>query len=593
MDIEDLFEKEKERIAIIDPSKCKPDKCGKECVKICPVNRQGNICVDIVQVTDSNTTKKKKLASIAESLCTGCGMCVKVCPFSAIKIVNVPKGLKRDVVHRYGPNSFKLHKLPNIKTGVVTGILGQNGLGKSTIMDIYSKNITMNLGRFDLNQNKIDSEINRRFRGQSTQNIVCGNISSYLKPQNLGKFRSEKLVSEFLGDRELNDTNLGQSIRILLDRSMKDISGGELQRVVIYHACSQSADLYMFDEPTSFLDLKQRIDASDSIRDLARDKTHVMVVDHDVNILDYVSDNVVILYGERAVYGICATPLSIGHGINSYFEGYLSKDNVRFRRTPFKFEPPERAENILAENPRPMFEYKSMSKTLGDFNLNIESAKYYDHGITILLGENGAGKTTFVNALAEELSKESIAAVKPQHPDEDLRKNKNSSVKDYLGDRIYVEPFRDIVRKLGIDSIEENTVKTLSGGELQKVMILKCIMTNADIYLMDEPSAFLDTETRINISKIIKEYFFEKPASVFVIDHDMLMTTYLGDYAILFTGDVGQSMTAHSPVPMKEGMNSYLKNLGITMRIDQTKRRRLNKLNSAKDRDQKKAGEYY
>ena len=590
-DIEDLCSTEKERIAIIDPNRCRPSKCGKECVKICPVNRQGKKCVEIL-ASDDDHTRKEKIARIAETLCNGCGMCVKVCPFDAIKIVNVPKGLVRDIVHRYGENSFRLHKLPVIKKGVVTGILGQNGLGKSTIMSIFARELKMNLGRYGTPADQIDADVSTRFRGTDIQRIISGETSSVLKPQNLSKYRTDQTVGEFLADTDM-DSGLGVGIKKLIDRQMKDISGGELQRVIIHHICSQDATMYMFDEPTSFLDLKQRLDAANSIRKLMNSDTYTVVIDHDVNILDYVSDMIAILYGERSIYGICATPLPSGRGINSYFDGYLPADNVRFRKTSFKFESLTEEEMPYDMSAGPSMEYDTVEVTKGSFKLNIEGAKFHNHGITILLGENGAGKTTFVETIAEIIDPNIRISSKTQNPNEELRRCRSQPVKEYLGERIYVDPFRDIVRKLGVDQIEDNLIKTLSGGELQKVMILKCIITDADVYLLDEPSAFLDTETRIIVSKVIKDYFFEKPVNVFIVEHDMLMATYLGEHAILFTGEVGQNMIAHPPTSMREGMNNYLMNLGITMRIDHTRRRRLNKLNSAKDREQKIAGEYY
>jgi ATP-binding cassette, sub-family E, member 1 len=601
MDIEDLCkEKEgKDRIAIIDPYKCKPDKCGKECIKICPVNRQGKICIDLEDFVPTPGEKSRKIASIAESLCTGCGLCVKMCPFSAIKIVNIPKGLKKDIAHRYGPNAFKLHKLPNIKSGQITGILGQNGLGKSTILNIFEQNIEMNLGNFEADRESMDKAILKRFRGTDIQKIIANKIRTQLKPQNINRLRQDITVRDYLDipvsteETETNNEEYGDLTR-LLDRSMLHISGGELQRVIIRKICTSDSDLYMFDEPTSFFDLKQRVEMANTIQDIVQSsKKYVLVVDHDVNILDYVSDQLVILYGARAAYGICATPLPIGQGINSYFEGYLQKDNVRFRKVPFRFETPENTDDIFHDHTS-LFSYDEIIHQLGDFELTLKPAEFSNHGITVLLGENGAGKTTFVNIVSDLSEKtNTIVSTKSQYIDQSMRPYRSKSVRVFLGDKIFQSPFLEISKKLDIPNIMESRLRSLSGGELQKVMILKCVMQDADIYLFDEPSAFLDTETRIIVSKIIKDYFFEKSALVFVIDHDMLMTTYLADYAILFEGEPGSKMVANPPVPIKEGMNAYLENLGITMRVDQSSRRRLNKLNSTKDREQKMNGEYY
>ena len=90
------------RIAIVNTEKCKPSRCRQECKKCCPVVMQGKLCVEV--------NAKSKISFISEILCIGCGICVKKCPFQAIEIINLPKNLAKDTTHRYGPNSFKLHR---------------------------------------------------------------------------------------------------------------------------------------------------------------------------------------------------------------------------------------------------------------------------------------------------------------------------------------------------------------------------------------------------------------------------------------------------------------------------------------------------
>lgn len=150
---------DKLRIAIINPDKCKPKKCKQECSKQCPVNKIGKLCIEVKPTST--------ICMISEPLCIGCGMCVKRCPFQAIKIINLPKGLSSQVTHRYGANSFKLHRLPTPRPGQVLGLVGSNGTGKSTALKILSGNLRPNLGAFE---NPPDwKTILKYFRGNELQ----------------------------------------------------------------------------------------------------------------------------------------------------------------------------------------------------------------------------------------------------------------------------------------------------------------------------------------------------------------------------------------------------------------------------------------
>src|SRR5665647_1087635 len=127
------------RIAIVHRERCHPQRCGTECIHYCPRVRTGDETVIIGE---------SKKAEISEELCVGCGICVKKCPFDALDIISLPEELEVPT-HRYGKNGFALYGLPIPVPGKVTGILGANGIGKSTAVKILSGQLRPNLGNFD------------------------------------------------------------------------------------------------------------------------------------------------------------------------------------------------------------------------------------------------------------------------------------------------------------------------------------------------------------------------------------------------------------------------------------------------------------
>ena len=121
--------------------------------------RTGKLCIEV--------TPEAKIAFISERLCIGCGICPKKCPFGAISIINLPTNLESQVTHRYSANSFKLHRLPMPRPGQVLGLVGTNGIGKSTALKILSGKLKPNLGRYD---NPPDwEEILKYYRGSELQ----------------------------------------------------------------------------------------------------------------------------------------------------------------------------------------------------------------------------------------------------------------------------------------------------------------------------------------------------------------------------------------------------------------------------------------
>ncbi|KAJ1672303.1 Fe-S cluster-binding ribosome biosynthesis protein [Coemansia sp. RSA 25] len=589
------------RIAIVNDDKCKPKKCKQECKRVCPVVKMGKQCI-VAEVTS-------KIALISESLCIGCGMCVKRCPFGAITIINLPTNLEKETTHRFGPNSFKLHRLPMPRPGQVLGLVGANGTGKSTALKILGGKVKPNLGKFA--DPPEWTEIIRHFRGSELQNyftkILEDNLKALIKPQMVTVI-GEKVnmtVRAALEQKAQRD-NLDYLIRELdlhdlMAREVKQLSGGEIQRFAIAVACVQSLDVYMFDEPSSFLDVKQRLNAARVIRGLVQASNYVIVIEHDLSLLDYLSDFVCMLYGVPSVYGVVTMPFSVREGINIFLDGKLPTENLRFREESLTFRMAEQAQEVEIQRYRD-YPYPSMTKTLGDFKLKVEGDMFSESEIIVLLGENGTGKTTLINLLAGKLETDGGERVdtlnvsyKPQKIDPKYTGTVRMLMMKSIRERYMHPEFQSqVVKPMQIEEILDNGVKDLSGGELQRVALVLALGKPADVYLLDEPSAFLDSEQRIRASKVIKSFIMSSKKSAFVVEHDFIMATYLADRVIVMEGTPSVRATARAPQSLLLGMNKFLKSLKVTFRRDPTNYRpRINKYDSAKDKEQKLTGNYF
>lgn len=561
------------RLAIIDPEKCKPKKCRLECKSKCPINQNGKICIEV--------SKEAKSASIAESLCIGCSMCVRVCPFGAIKIINTPQELKVDPVFRYGTNGFQLYNLPLPQKGMVVGIMGVNGIGKSTILKILSRNIPL------------ESNINNRFNGTELQPFLDpeSKLTFAYKPQYIEKIAKIKNIKVMdLLQKKNHREMLDESIRVLelegiLNREVSVLSGGELQRLAIALVYLQDVDVYFFDEPTSYLDVEQRLKVSNLIRELASLGKYVIVVEHDISILDYLTDSVCLLFGEPGAYGVVSNPISTKKSINQYLDGYIKDMNIRFRDYSLDFKKTMEEEIEIKKE----LDYPGMKIKVGDFKLEIEGGNISSGEINVIVGRNGTGKTTFLRNIHGKFKNVSY---KPQI----LTPKFEGTVQELIHSRIGQMPpvfVNGVIKGLGVDRCYSQLVKTLSGGETQAVAIVLCLGKPADVYMLDEPSAYLDCEQRIMASKIIKKFISDTGKMAFVVDHDFIMVSTIADKIIVAGGEPGIKGVIKYPLPKKTGLNMFLKNLNITFRYDkESGRSRINKLNSQQDQDQKKTGKY-
>ena len=281
-----------------------------------------------------------------------------------------------------------------------------------------------------------------------------------------------------------------------------------------------------------------------------------MVVEHDLTVLDNVSDAVCCLYGGPGAYGVVTKRQAAAAGINQFLAGYIAAENMRFRAEALSFQvsverDDDGARGVEAVHAPQTHRYPAMSRTLtgenSSFTLDVEAGSFRDgevvaHGLCLaaavdVFAARGRREDAPAGASLARLG----VAYKRQHVGPRFRKYRGS-VQDFLeahvqhglGDRL----FRLLVMKpLGLERIEELPVRSLSGGEVQRLAIVVCLGTPAGVYLVDEPSAGLDVEQRIVCAKVMKRWVVSHLGkTAFIIEHDFVMATALYDRVVVYRG---------------------------------------------------------
>ena len=587
------------RIAVVDEDLCQSKKCGLECIKECPVNINGEECI----ILPGN-----KIALVSEELCIGCGICIKVCPFDAIDILNLSEELKAEKIHQYGVNAFRLFRIPTVRKGQVVGLVGKNGIGKSTALKILAGQLTPNLGDYETapGWDRVLSYLSGREMKEHFERIADGEMRVSLKPQAVYKLPeawakdAESLLKQMNEGSELNEVVEMLNLKDTLQKKVPDLSGGELQRVAVAAAALKDADLYLFDEPSSYNDVYQRLAVSRLISRLAERGKEVLVVEHDIAFLDYVTNYVQVIYGEPGAYGIVSGLYSARTGINALLDGYLPQENIRSRDHAVSFG--QRAAGAVVESESELARYTTLRKSYVGFKLKVEGGVIMQGTILGVVGANALGKTTFLKMIAgvEKPDKGGVSlnakvAYKPQYLSATSEGTVDEFFMETLGTK-YSDPILQdsLAVPLRMEKLLARNVRELSGGELQKVAILTTMAQEAQVYALDEPSAFLDVEDRFVVAKAINRLVKARGKAAVIIDHDLQVVDIVSDRLMVFEGKPGISGEATSPLAKEEGMNTFLKEVGLTYRRDvNSGRPRVNKPGSKLDRDQKDRGSYY
>lgn len=587
------------RVAVVDDALCQSRKCGLECIKECPVNINGQQCIVLPQ---------NKIALISEELCIGCGICIKVCPFDAIDILNLSEELKIDKIHQYGVNSFRLFRIPTVRRGQVVGLVGRNGIGKSTALKILAGQLIPNLGVYE-KEGTWDTflkYLSGREMKEHFEKVADGELRVSLKPQAVYKLpeawkkETELLLRKMDETKRMDEVVKMLNLKETLRKKVPDLSGGELQRVAVAAAALKDADLYLFDEPSSYNDVYQRLAVSKLITQIAASGKSVLVVEHDIAFLDYVTNYVQIIYGEPGAYGIVSGLYASRTGINSLLDGYLPQENVRFRDHAVSFG--QRAAGETIESEQVVAKYSKLSKSYPSFKLSVGAGEIRAGTIIGVVGANALGKTTFLKMLAreEKPTKGTVhvdvkVAYKPQYLSSDFDGTVDEFFMSTLGTK-YSDPLLqdNLAVPLRMEKLLARKVGELSGGELQKVAVVATMAQETEVYALDEPSAFLDVEDRFVVARAINRMVKARGKGGVIIDHDLQVVDIVSDRLLVFSGHPGTSGEATPPMAKEEGMNEFLKLVGLTYRRDvNTGRPRVNKPGSKLDREQKEKGTYY
>jgi ATP-binding cassette subfamily E protein 1 len=586
------------RVAVLDADRCKVKKCGQPCVSFCPMVRSR---VEAIKVEGNK-------AVISEMLCSGCGICVKKCPFKAISIVNLPDELEKDCSHRFGPNAFKLFRLPTPSPGIVLGLLGQNGIGKTTTLKGLSGEIKPNLGKVE--DPPEWAEVIQHYRGSTLQEYFQktseGKLTVAHKPQYVDKIpkavsgKVSELLEKVDERKVLGELAEELELKKIWGRKLDVLSGGELQRVAVAAALSREVDVYLFDEPSSYLDVKQRLQVARAIRSLKEQQKMIIVAEHDLAIIDYLSDQICVFYGEPSVYGVVSHVHGVRTGINIYLQGYIPDENILFRKESIIFH--EKPPALSVGVGETLLTWNLLEKKFEGFQLVVEPGEIKRGEIIGILGPNGIGKTTFVKILAgleETEDKRKLGELTVSYKPQYIAAEYEGTVQELLMG-VAKENFTsswyktEILQPLKANVLLDRNVMELSGGELQKIAIAACLSRKADLFLLDEPSAYLDVEERLNVARTIRRVIEAQNVPAFVVEHDVVTQDFIADRLMVFSGEPGVRGVANPPTSLRKGMNVFLKEMDVTFRRDSvTRRPRVNKEGSKMDMFQKDLGEYY
>ncbi|MEK6954436.1 MAG: ATP-binding cassette domain-containing protein [Candidatus Micrarchaeota archaeon] len=578
------------RIAIVDRNLCNPLKCNLECMRGCPSNRLRKECTFLVDKKTgekhidfkyeySKEIRSNSVAFIEPALSQGCNICAKACPFHAINVVNLPQAKEEEMVFSYGKNGFSLYKMAIPRTGIVA-IVGENGCGKSTNLKLIAKKLAP--------LKTPTKEIKEYFEKTKEGDLVY-------KPQEISGEGERRKVSELLektanvgagiggnskksvgagGKQNGTGTRLAEMTKLfdlgkIYDRELQQLSGGELQKVIITAALLHEKDIYFLDEPFSFLDYVYRVRLINYLLENFQQKK-VVIVDHDISLLSYLCKQSYLMFGEASAYGIVSQIYATDRAINMFMEGFIAPENMKFREESIAYK-----HYVEETHKNKLLELGVAKIRRGEFTLeNASPIKINEGEIVGIAGKNGIGKSTFCRDVFEKNG--GGTAFKEQV----LRREGGIAGKYLQRNDLFSENY---IRTMKMKKLEFYEISKLSGGELQKLEIYKTLNQEKKVYILDEPTNMLDVSARISLSKMLRERVAADRA-VIVVDHDLEFLYNTVDRLIVMDGKSGENGFVKGIFSKEEGVRMLMEEFDLSYRKDpETKRLKLNKQGSKKD----------
>lgn len=465
-----------------------------------------------------------------------------------------------------------------INVGQKVALIGRNGEGKSTLLNMLFDEKERDNGLITFNSNAFASYLPQKTWKEEKHSIQEELMLSYDKQESEETFlaRVKEIMSIFKVEDILRPLNI--------------LSGGEQKKVALAKVLLKQSNFYVLDEPTNHLDM-QMIEWLENF--LKAKNTTLLVVTHDRDFIDKVCTD---------IYELSKTTIEKYHGNFEYFltqkaekvqqqqtsiekarnlyykeldwinrmpqaRGTKSKKRIEnfetIKEQAFQKTEKEQEEFSVIEKRigKKILEINSISKTFGDKQLIKDFSYNFKRGDKIaIMGSNGCGKTTLLNIIMGKEKQDSGNIIVGQSIDfayymqQGLLESEDKKVIDVIKD-VAENILIDDNGKTGSISASEFLVKfgfpkqmqfapysLLSGGEKRRLYLLKTLIQNPNFLILDEPTNDLDIYSLLTLENFLKSY----KGCLLLVSHDKRFVENIVEHYFIFEKD-GQIKDCYIP----------------------------------------------